>query len=316
MRAGDARAALQDAVARQSAGLTLVARLESLAGALEESGFGVDLDIDLLSVGRASVLMQVEIPAGLVDAAPVVEVAPERVPAAVKPAAVPVKPAPRAKPVKRVGVQGARWSEADKAQLVEMVARGVAPAEIARRLGRPEAGTRKMITKLTSKGPNSRRKGGKAAVKAPAPVVKPAPVAEPVPAPVPHAAPPIVGVVVSAADVAEDAPKPEAGAGSGRVSAQSPIEGVDAGDVTASMFEAHLMWLYGGALDRDQLACDLELVELLLTTGSAQAVAEEFDWPKEQVIARWGALRHGLPVTLDLQARLHGALRALSARAA
>ncbi|MBB4207257.1 hypothetical protein [Roseinatronobacter bogoriensis] len=309
MRAGDARAALQDAVARQSAGLTLVARLESLAGALEESGFGVDLDIDLLSVGRASVLMQVEIPAGLADAAPGVEVAAERVPAA-------VKPAQRAKVKGRAAGRGPRWSEADKAQLVEMVARGVAPVEIARRLGRPLPGTRKMISNLTAKGPNSRRKGGEVAVEAAAPVVRPEPVAESEPAPVPPAAPPIVGVVVSAADVVEAAPKPEAGAGSGRVSAQSPIEGMDAGDVTAAMFKAHLLWLYGGALDRDQLACDLELVELLLTTGSAQAVAQEFDWPKEQVIARWGALRHGLPVTLDLQARLHGALRALSARAA
>ena len=309
MRAGDARAALQDAVARQSAGLTLVARLESLAGALEECGFGVDLDIDLLSVGRTSVLMQVEIPAGLVDAAPDVELAAEPVPEA-------VKPAQRAKVKGRSVGRGPRWSEADKAQLVEMVARGVAPVEIARRLGRPLPGTRKMITNLTAKGPNSRRKGGKAAVEAAAPVVKPATSAEPAPAPVPPVSAPIVGVVVSAADVVEDSPKPEAGAGSGRVSAQSPIEGVDAGDVTAAMFEAHLLWLYGGAVDRDQLACDLELVELLLTTGSAQAVAQEFDWPKEQVIARWGALRHGLPVTLDLQARLHGALRALSARAA
>ena len=300
MDACAAREVLRDAVARQSAALSMVARIEDVVSALEGRGFGVVLSINLLSVGRASVLLQIDIPAGEVATAEPVELvdlaekpAAPPVLSAVPPASAPIAPR-RPEPIK--AGQGPRWSESEKAQLVEMVARGVAPAEIARRLGRPLPGTRKMITKLAAQGPNSRRKTAEIAQ---APVDAPAPVAEPVAAPVAAPAPAPVAVPVAVPVVP----------------AYSPLEAVDPASATVKMFEAHLMWLYGGALDADQIACDLQMVELLLSTGSAQVVAEEFDWPKMQVIARWHDLRHGHAVTLDLQRKLLDALRALSARA-
>lgn len=62
---------------------------------------------------------------------------------------------------------------------------------------------------------------------------------------------------------------------------------------------------------------DLGLAKEMLARGDgAQAVAAEFDWPKEQVLSRWHALRGGASVTLNLQRVLLDALRALASEAA
>lgn len=296
---------LKDDIARQSAALSVMARVSSFVDDLEGRGFGVSAEVDPVAVGVVRVSLKLECPAGEVDlgAVEIVEVndkhsaGEERSPAeAVRRFGEVVKsaqlPDQKRKPGPITAKQGPRWSDREKADLIDMVARGVVPQEISRRLGRPLPATRKMITKLAAQGTRPRRKSVQTAdapQSAPAAVPKPTPEIDPDPA-----------GATAAATVARVVP------------AFSPLDTVDASQATVKMFEVHLLWLYRGALDADQIACDLEMVELLLSTGSAQVVAQEFDWPKSQVVDRWHVLRHGHPVTLDLQQKLLEALRSLS----
>lgn len=212
------------------------------------------------------------------------------------------------------------YDDAEDARMVEMAAGGMTAIEIAGEVGRTQAAVvyrcckvladRISAAKVAAKearaaisGPDAEidasrtvKDGLTVACAADAQLDAPEPV-QPQPEPVPTS------------EAKADLPTPVSQPAPVPVAAVSPVAGMRAEDMTGQLVRAHLCWLYGPAPDRDQMQGDLELIELLLTTGSAAQVALEFDWPKEQVLARWQELRGCQGVTLDLQRYMLDALR-------
>ena len=195
------------------------------------------------------------------------------------------------------------WSDAEDDRLVEMI-RGKRPyARAAAELGRSVDSVKYRCSVVLRDriSPPAHEAAEPAAAKAPAPraekPVAPKPDPKPAPAPVARPAEPAAVPVVPRGDV-------------------SPMQGFEPDDVTRALVDAHLDWLYAGRPDPDLVACDLELIEMLLRGEGAHGVAEAFEWSKPQVMDRFSQLRAGVPCTLALQQHLVEALRDLDARLA
>lgn len=194
------------------------------------------------------------------------------------------------------------WSDDEDADLVARVVAGEAVADIAQRLGRTKAAlVYRCKTKLSA-----RISAGKARRTKPSLPVSASPRVREAPAPEAPAPQASVAPQPVADPLPEVTPAPDARA------LRSPIAGMHGDDVSVQQLRAHLEWLYSGAPDPDVVGSDLELVEGLCRGDGAGAVAEEFDWSRDQVLDRWCALRGGVPVTLQLQTRLLGLLREMA----
>ena len=187
------------------------------------------------------------------------------------------------------------YEDAEDAQIVALAAAGANAAAIAKAVGRTKDALVYRCKNFLAERIAAARAGGGPAV---------ASVAEPEPEPEPVAEVASAPAVVPPESVPASAPAARP--------AISPIAGLSGDDVTDRQMQAHLAWFYGACPDPDVVASDLELVQLLLSTGSAQVVAEEFDWGKDQVVARFAALRADIPCTLRLQTRLIDALQAVT----
>ncbi|MGY6705901.1 hypothetical protein [Roseinatronobacter sp.] len=290
MDLGLAKEMLGRDIAQRTHAVVLLDQVRGFVDDLRGAGFGVAIEVGALTEGMICVGLDFTCPDAfppdegeteLVDAgdAPVVPAAPEPEPAApVTADAAPLEVQETA-PVRA----GQPWTPKEDAELVRLRADCVGFEEISEKLGRPVPGLQYRCSKVLQR----EIADAVAAKNKPAPV-KPAPEAA--------------------------APRPVA-----RPAGQnfSPIVPDSCGDdITGGLMEAHLRWLYGDAPDTDSVACDLQLVEMLARGDGAQAVATEFDWPKEQVLSRWHALRGGASVTLNLQRVLLDALRALASGAA
>ena len=284
----DFRDALAEGIARDTGALALLDRVECFADDLRGQGFGVDVKVHRCGVGQLRVIFDIDVPAGgLEDAAPPVELvepaggAEGEAEAASLEAVMAGRCVPATAP--RTPAHRQDYSDADDDRMVDLRVQGLSWAEVAKAMGRSQ---KSVSVRAAKRGLAARVKSRKAqgvAVAAPAPV--------PVSVPAPRK------------DAAVDPAGP------------SPLEGLDPEDVTQALMRRHLLWLYGGAVDPDIRESDQELVERLARGDGAQMVAEIFDWNKAQVVDRWNRLRHHLPVTIDLQRHLLGALRALGGAA-
>lgn len=204
------------------------------------------------------------------------------------------------------------WSDDEDADLVARVVAGEPVADIAQHLGRTKAAlVYRCKTALSARISAGKARRTKPSLPVSAsPRVREAPAPE-APAPQASVAPQPVADPLPEVTPASDARPPDARPTDARP-LRSPIAGMHGDDVSVQQLRAHFEWLYGGAPDPDVVGVDLDLVEGLCRGDGAGAVAEEFDWSRDQVLDRWCALRGGVPVTLQLQTRLLGLLREMA----
>lgn len=290
-RFDDLRTELKDQIAREQAALDVIARLDRFLDALEDQGVGVFLDPPLISGAELLIRLKLVTPAGLVSAQVV-----DLVEAPEHKASVPAQKLRR----NARGATGPRWSAEEDAKAVQMSAAGATAREIAKALSRPVEGTKfRLANKLRIRIKSAKRLSADRVDVAEARAAHP---------------PPPVSRQISAPIVEEPITKADAAT---RLAPKikppfSVIRGMEAGQVTSSLMRKHLEWLYHPEPNADVVGSDMQLVEMLAAGYGAQGVAEELDWPKQDVIARFEALRGGVPNSVELQARLIAALKEIS----